>query len=174
MRIWSLFFLLSVVGPLSAHEGHDHGDAPQPEAGSIAPRFEARSDVFDVVGVLRGSDFLIYVDRAASNQPVLEAAIELESGKHKVAIKATRAGPEGAFRLPAGALAAVGEYPLTLTVEAGDAADLLSSRFLHVAVTEVKTPGAATGKGSGTPLYVAVAATVLAGLAAWWGLGRRG
>lgn len=121
----SLFLGLAAA---QAHEGHDHGAPPTPVAGSVAPRFEARADVFELVGVLVGADLILYLDRAVSNAPVDGAEIELESGAYKA--KAQRIDV-GTYRVQAGPLATAGKHALTLSAQAGDDADLLTATFDH-------------------------------------------
>jgi F0F1-type ATP synthase assembly protein I len=121
-------FLMLASGHATAHEGHDHGDDPQPVVGTVAPRFEARSDLFEVVGVLQGDDIVLYLDNATNNAPLLEGEIEIESaglqGK-------AQADAHGVFRFKAGGLAKPGNHALTLTITANDEVDLLSANFEH-------------------------------------------
>ncbi|MGL5001383.1 MAG: hypothetical protein ACRDAM_00405, partial [Casimicrobium sp.] len=55
---------LAVAGP-----GHDHGDAVPTAAASALPRFTAQSDLFDAVGVLGKDELVVFIDRAATNEP---------------------------------------------------------------------------------------------------------
>lgn len=116
--------LLPLSWPLLAHEGHDHGAAAKPADVRLAPRFEARSEELEIVGVLAGKDLVIYLDRADSNAPIQGAQIEVEGP----GIKGVAAGlADGVYVLSAAALAQAGKYPLTLTVQVGEIADLLSA-----------------------------------------------
>lgn len=121
-------FLMLASGHATAHEGHDHGDDPQPVVGTVAPRFEARSDLFEVVGVLQGDDIVLYLDNATNNAALLEGEIEIEStglqGK-------AQADAHGVFRFKAEGLAKPGNHALTLTITANDEVDLLSATFEH-------------------------------------------
>lgn len=154
MKVWSMvLFLLFGFGVAHAHDGHDHGDAPSPVTGGIAPRFEARSDLFELVGVLQGDDVVIYLDRAADNAPVMQAGIEIESGAFK---GEAVPGNAGEFRLKAGPLAQPGKHPLTITVSAGDDADLLT------ATLDTVFPESVAVKSSfSNPMAYAVAVAVL-------------
>jgi cobalt-zinc-cadmium efflux system membrane fusion protein len=147
-----------------AHDGHDHGDTPAPVAVSIAPRFEARSELFELVGVLRGAELVLYLDRAADNAPVPQATIEIESGAFK---GQAQAASDGTFRLAADALAQPGQHALTITVESGTEVDLLNARFGHA-------PQAVTASA---PTIVPVAgygaAALLLGLALAWSFFKR-
>lgn len=142
-----LFSALLGVSPLRAHEGHDHGDGARAvaPAASATARFSARTDVFELVGVLAAGELWIYLDRADNNAPVDQAEVELESGGYKA--RAERSAP-AVYRLKAGPLATAGRHAVTLSVSAGDDADLLVVRFdntpaapaVTAAATEVRRP----------------------------------
>ena len=122
---------LSVMGvvlvPLSvwAHGGEDHGDAPAPVAiASSAPRLSTHTDQFELAGVLQGKVLTLYLDRFDTNTPVAHAQIELESGAWKGV--ATETAP-AVYSVPAELLAQAGKHPLAITVQTGDATDLLDA-----------------------------------------------
>src|SRR5262245_21724535 len=77
--------LLALVIAAPAHEGHDHGP-PEAVAGQLAPRVSARSEVFELVGILRGERLVIYLDRFASNEPVTTADIAVTIGDDAEAV----------------------------------------------------------------------------------------
>ena len=56
----------------AAGEGHAHTDA--------GPRIDAFSQVFELVGRLQGDELSILVDRYATNEPVLDASLEVHLG----------------------------------------------------------------------------------------------
>lgn len=149
MNLPVLFMLLLLATAGYAHEGHDHGgDAPLP-ASTVAPRFETRSDLFELVGIMDGEVLWLYLDKADSNEPITQAAIEIESSAFK---GKALASPDGVFRLTAPALAKPGQHVLTVSVEAGEDADLLTARFeMNVAGTNTAEPANAAkglmGKG---------------------------
>jgi len=111
----------------------EHLDAPATmRAASALPRVEAKSEAFELVAELRASELTILVDRYESNEPVLGAKLEVESG----AFKAT-----AAFRAEQGdyvvtdaamlkALAAPGEHGLVFTLVAGKDSDLLDGTLV--------------------------------------------
>lgn len=115
--------------PAIAGPGHDHGDeTPAAVDGPTSPRFEAHSDLFEAVGVLEGDHLSLFVDRFADNAPVLKAKVELESG-------ATKAVGEfheehGDYGFAAGSFTKPGNYPITLTVTAGDEVDVLAANLV--------------------------------------------
>lgn len=124
LLVLAFSFSTAVAGP-----GHDHGDeAPAASTGPASPRFEAHSDLFEVVGVLDGHDLSVFVDRYADNAPVLKAKVELESGN----TKATGEFHEdnGDYKFAASAFEKAGSYPVTLTVTAGDDVDILAANLV--------------------------------------------
>ena len=126
MRFPVVFMLLLFASVSHAHEGHDHGDEAPPPVSSVAPRFEARGDLFELVGILDGKALWLYLDKADSNEPIEQASIEIESGSF---MGKAFASPGGVFKLMAPALAEPGQHALTITVEAGEDSDLLTARF---------------------------------------------
>jgi hypothetical protein len=108
-----------------AGEGHDHGDAKPVAGGPALPRFTAQSDAFEAVGVLLTDEFSVLVDRTASNEPVLNATIELESGTIKQIGKFH--ADHGDYSFDAKPFLKAGVYPITLTIKAGTDTDLLAA-----------------------------------------------
>ena len=85
MKTSALLSLLGLLVALSATAGpghdHDHDhDAPAATAPAALPRFAASSELFELVGVLDGKTLTLYLDRAATNEPLTQAALELELG----------------------------------------------------------------------------------------------
>ena len=120
--------IATLLFPAWAGPGHDHGDAPAVAAGASTPRFTAHSDLFEVVGVLLTDELSITLDRYATNEPVLKAKVELESGSFK-AIAEFHAD-HGDFSVPAAAFKKPGTYAIVLTVTAGDQTDLLAGELV--------------------------------------------
>jgi len=74
----SLFLGLAVS---IAHEGHDHGDADKaPVVSSAYPRVAARSDLYEIVGILKDSQLSIFIDDAVTNEPITDAALQVTIG----------------------------------------------------------------------------------------------
>ncbi len=74
----ALAFSLSVS---LAHEGHDHGDEDTSAVASSAfPRVAARSDLYEVVGILKDGKLSIYIDDATSNEPITDAKLQVTIG----------------------------------------------------------------------------------------------
>lgn len=107
-----------------ADEGHGGpGASPSALPATFAPRVEAQSESFELVGVLEDGKLTLYLDRFATNEPVTGAAIEIESG----AFKATaQSSGEGIYSTAAAALTEPGQYPLVFTIRAAGETDLLN------------------------------------------------
>ncbi len=150
--------LLALAMPLLAHEGHDHGAAAKPADVRLAPRFEVRSEEFELVGVQAGKDLIVYLDRAADNAPIHGAQIEIE-GPGVKGVAAEMA--DGVYQLSAPALAQAGQYPLTITVQAGDIVDLLAA---SLEIGEIAAAASETGQPAGNWwLYAGAPLLLLAG-----------
>ena len=106
-------------------DGHTHGGAVPPEViADVAPRTSTQSDEFELVAVLAAGKLTLYLDRYTDNAPVPDAEIEVESGAFKAV--AAQIAP-GVYAVPGQAFANPGKHPLTISVQAGDTADLLSA-----------------------------------------------
>ena len=121
--------------PAAAHEGHDHGAAPEPVAAAL-PRAEAHSDLFEIVAILQpGGALTVTLDRYADNSP-LDGAVTLTLDGQEVA--AERQGI-GLFVARHPLLERPGRLDLVFTVTAGEDMDLLT------ATLEVPAPAVASG-----------------------------
>lgn len=152
--------------PARAGEGHDHGDAPATSSGPVAPRFSAHSDLFEAVGVLAGGELSILIDRYDSNEPVLGAVVEIESGGFKA--KAAFHADHGDYSAPAESFAKPGTYAITLTVTAGDQTDLLAAELV---VPDPEAAHAHAGASHPRPRWLGgglAALLVLAGAGLAW------
>ncbi len=111
-----------------AHGDEDHGEknAPAAASASAGPRFEAHSDLFEVVGTVERDELTITVDRYASNEPVLSAKVEVELGSAK---GIANPGPGGSYSFKSAVLGQAGTLPVSLTIMAGKDADLLAAEL---------------------------------------------
>jgi len=129
LRALALFTALGLAAPVQAgpgHDGgHDHDDAPSLAAATAEPRFETHSDVFEVVGALTGGELVLWLDHYATNEPVPDARVELESGSYQAVGEFL--AERGLYRFEAAALALPGTHPITLTVTTAADADLLAA-----------------------------------------------
>jgi hypothetical protein len=159
----------------------EHLDSPSTaRAASSLPRVEAKSDAFELVAELGANALVIVVDRYESNEPVLGAKIEVETGSQK-AVAEFRA-EQGDYAVTDTAmiktLGEPGEHGLVFTLVAGKDSDLLDG-------TLVNAPGhAGHGDGHGhghghahghllERIAIGVAALSVIGGIAWWRLRRR-
>ncbi|MCC7116324.1 MAG: hypothetical protein IT520_18280 [Burkholderiales bacterium] len=141
----ALLFALAATAAL-AHEGHDHGDSPAPQAvaATLAPRATAATDAFEVVAILENAELSIYVDRYATNEPVVRAQVDVEGGG--VAGVAAERVP-GVYTIAAGALRAGARVPLTISIDAASASDLVALT-LDVPAAAPKAPVPAVAEAS--------------------------
>lgn len=132
MKHVRMFFLVTFIAlPAWAggdsSDGHTHAAPPVPAMVAPAqatPRAVAATEDFEVVAVLEGKQLVVYVDRFASNEPVAKAKVEVEGAGLKGL--AGEAAP-GTYVMAVAAAIAPGKHPLTISIEAGDTADLLSA-----------------------------------------------
>lgn len=126
----------ALAGPGAHGPNGEHLDGPTTvRAASALPRVEAKSESFDLVAELRAGELAIVVDRYESNEPVLGAKLEVESGSQK-AVAAFRA-EQGDYVVTDAALlkalAAPGEHGLVFTLVAGKESDLLDATLVGTA-----------------------------------------
>lgn len=115
--------------PTWAHGGEEHGH-PEDMAPAAAqphpqgPRASAQSEEFELVAALADKTLTVYLDHYASNAPVADAQIELESGAVK---QVARQAEPGVYVLPGEGFARPGKYPLVFSIQTADSADLLTA-----------------------------------------------
>ena len=179
--------LASAAAPGAHGPDGEHLDGPGNAAtGSALPRVDAKSEAFELVAQLRAGELAILIDRFETNEPVLGARLEVESGALK-AVAAFRA-EQGDYVVTDAALlkslAAPGEHPLVFTLVAGKDSDLLDGTLV-IARRATPTPGAGNDHGhdhaNGHSHGLERAAWIGAGIAglgllsgiAWWRQRRR-
>ncbi|MES2091723.1 MAG: hypothetical protein V4532_17365 [Pseudomonadota bacterium] len=129
-----------------AHGGEDHGEvAAAPVQVGQAPRAAAQTDDFELVMVLTGAQvsgepehdhpavppvLTLYLDRFATNAPVGGATVEVESGAFKAVAKQVE---PGVYTVAGQTFAKPGRYPLTVSVQTDDGADLLEASLQYEA-----------------------------------------
>nr|WP_297354138.1 hypothetical protein [uncultured Caldimonas sp.] len=147
---WMTALALSAASILAhAHGDEPHGDEPHPPVAvpAGAPRFEAATDAFEMVGRLENGALTLFINRFETNEPVLQAQVELESGPLK-AVAAYQADQGSYVITDAGLLAALnqpGEHPVVVTLTLGNEADLLDATLTLAAdqddhAAEPRTP----------------------------------
>ncbi len=141
--IIKLLCLMAMATPaLSAPGAHgpngEHLDGPATATGGTdaAPKMEAKSEDFELVATLSGGELSILIDRYQTNEPVLDAKLELESGGLKAIAKFHADHGDYAVDDPAllKALSQPGAHPLLITLIAGKESDLLEGT-LNVSTT---------------------------------------
>ena len=147
------------AGPGAHGPGGEHLDGPAPvlSAGASVPRAEAKSELFELVARIEGGALSILIDRYDTNEPVLDASIEVESGNVKA--KAAFRKEQGDYVIADPAvvklLATPGSHPLVFTVSAGKDSDLLEG-----AMQVAGGDGGARGRAS----YATIAAWIFGAL----------
>ncbi|WP_157265254.1 hypothetical protein [Azohydromonas aeria] len=145
-----LFTLGLVLGAWAAaalaHGGEDHGPPATVNARPLLPRVTAHSDLFELVGVLEpGGRLLLWLDAAATNEPVAGATVEAEGAG--INARAAEVSP-GVYEIRLPQAPAAGQHPFTFTVQAGDDMDLLGAPLV-VGKAEADAPAAAVAAGTG-------------------------
>ena len=121
--VFSILLLLLLLAPaVWASPGHDHGDESAVATGTASPRVTSHSDLFELVGVVDKGEMTIFLDRYATNEPVKDAKIEIETGNIK-GVAAVQ--PDGSYVFKNDVLTKPGELAVSFTVVAGQDADLL-------------------------------------------------
>lgn len=123
--------LSAVAGPGAHGPNGEHVDAPTVAAGagSSRPRFEAKSEQFELVATLGSGEFSMLIDRFATNEPVLKAQVEVESGGLKATAKFHddigdyAVADEAMLKL----LGKPGDHAIVITVINGNESDLLDA-----------------------------------------------
>lgn len=144
----------------------EHLDGP---AGTVArgnaPRFETKSEGFELVGRLSGGELSMFINRYETNEPVNGAKVELELGKLKAVApfhsdQGDYAVADEAFLK---ALAQPGDHALVITIVAGNDADLLEGTL----TVPANAPGSEHHHAWERPAIIAggVVAVVLASVA---------
>lgn len=124
LGLFGLLGLWALPGLAFAHGGEDHGDAKIAAAApSARPRLEASSPDFQIVAILHDQVLVFYLDRYATNEPVLNARMTVESdGQSQSAV----AGTGGAYPVNAiAAWATPGTHEVIVTVDAEGVSDIL-------------------------------------------------
>jgi hypothetical protein len=153
-------------GPDGEHldgAGHAHS------VSSAAPRMEAKSEDFELVATLADDELSILIDRFATNEPVLGATVEIQTGEVKAVAKfhadhGDYAVADAGFLK---ALAVPGEHALVVTVNTGKESDLLDG------VLKVEAPSAEHAHGVPRWLWGTGAVIVLAAAVGWVWARRR-
>ena len=118
------------AGPGAHGPNGEHLDSPKTDNSMQAGlRIEANSDLFELVATLTGGELFIFIDRFVTNEPLLQAQVEVESGSLKAQAKFRAEIGDYLIDDPAllQKLSTPGEHPLVITVIAGKDSDLLDA-----------------------------------------------
>lgn len=179
----------AVAAPGAHGPNGEHLDGPTAmRAASSLPRVEAKSETFELVAELRSGELAILIDRYETNEPVLGATLEVESGSLK-AVAAFRAEPGDYAVTDAAmlnALATPGEHGLVFTLVAGKDSDLLDGTLVAAAGSDAAAAKNDHGHAHGGDdhghdheleraawIGAGIAALGLIGGGAWWRQRRR-
>lgn len=119
----------AVAGP-----GHSHDEpAPTQGTGPAAPKIQAHSEVFEVVGILEGKTLSIFLDDYATNAPIERAKIEIEAVRGEPAAKTIKTtlelSEDGVFKWTDSAFAEPGVWAVSFTISAANQVDLLAGEL---------------------------------------------
>lgn len=165
------------TGSAYAHGGEDHS-SPEPALAAAAPsglpRASATTEDFEIVAVLEAQPprLVIYLDRAASNEPADKATLEVEGAG--LTAKAVETAP-GVYAVSLPQPLLPGAHALNFTVQSPAGADLIAAT-LDVPAASTGAPPPATSRFG--PITMTAAwlggAALLAGAGlAFWLLRRR-
>lgn len=118
------------AGPGAHGPNGEHLDSPKTDNPMQAGlRIEANSDILELVGTLAGGELSIFIDRFVTNEPLLQAQVEVESGALKAQAKFRAEIGDYTIDDPAmlQKISTPGEHPLVITVIAGKDSDLLDA-----------------------------------------------
>ena len=119
----------------NAHEGHDDAAPGMPAVlDGGAPRVEANSDLFEIVAVIESGVMTLYLDRYATNEPITNAAIDVEIGAAK---GVAEPNADGTYTFKDPLLARPAQLPVTFAIAAGSEGDLLTA---EVVIADPNTP----------------------------------
>jgi hypothetical protein len=176
LTVSAVLFAISPAGASPGAHGpngeHLDGAAATATAGT-APRFEAKSEAFEMVGRLSGGELSMFINRYDTNEPVDKAKVELELGNLKATApfhedQGDYAVADEAFLK---ALAKPGQHALVITLVAGKDSDLLEGTLV---VPEAGADDHGHEHGLSRRVLAGVAAfVVLAALAIGWRLRTR-
>lgn len=160
-----------LAGPGVHGPGGEHLDTPSTAAASgNTPRVEASSETFELVGQLYAEELSLLIDRFETNEPLLEAQVEVESGSLKAVAKFH--ADHGDYAVDDERLLALlrqpGAHALVFTIVKGQESDLLDATLV--------TQGAAAAEQAGLawrPLLAAGGVLLLASGLLLFGRRRR-
>jgi RND family efflux transporter MFP subunit len=144
-RIATLCCVASIalgVSALFAHEGHDDDATRSALASSTYPRVTANSELYELVGIVRGKRLSIYLDHFATNESVSDAKVKVAIGDAEpVDAEPTE---NGIYTIPFPRLARTGSVEVVFSVTATNGDDLLVGALTLPSDTEPSDAGASS------------------------------
>ena len=139
-HIWPALLLALLPLAVLAHGDEDHSADAKSKVLASAPtppttdgqRWEINSPEVELLGILREGKLTLYADHYATNAPLVDAKIELESSGHTVQAEAAA---DGSYRVAADWLKQPGKHEVVVSVRAGELQDLLISSLEVPAAT---------------------------------------
>ena len=173
---------IALAAPGAHGPNGEHLDSPAQQtaaSGSSVTRFEAKSETFELVGALRDDELSMLINRFETSEPVLDAKVEVESGKMKAVARfhadlGDYSVDDAAFLK---AMKAPGEHALVITVMAGAESDLLDGT-LQVGGGRTGTnadahgPAQEDGRYFGLPIGAWIAIVLAAVVGLGWAIFR--
>lgn len=166
---------IAVASPGAHGPNGEHLDAALTAgATSSAPRFEAKSEDYELVGRLQGGEFSMFINRFATNEPVDQAKVEVELGQLKAA--APYHSDQGDYAVAdekfLAELGKKGSHALVITILDGKESDLLDGT-LEVGATQAAAEATHAHGDENALLFGALAIAALAAVGGLgWLLGR--
>lgn len=163
--------LPALAGPGAHGPNGEHLDAAaQATTGAHAgPRLEAKTEQFELVATLAGGELSLLIDRFETNEPLLGAAVEVESGGLKAPARFHTDHGDYAVDDPAmlKLLGQPGTHALLITVLAGQESDLLDGTLKVAAAAPASHASSAWGTAA---KWLGAGLAMLLGLLLFWRL----
>ncbi|RDI10105.1 hypothetical protein [Comamonas sp. AG1104] len=166
---------IALASPGAHGPNGEHLDAaPTAGATSSAPRFETKSENYELVGRLQGGEFSMFINRFATNEPVDQAKVEVELGQLKAS--APYHSDQGDYAVAdekfLAELGKKGSHALVITILDGKESDLLDGT-LEVGATQAAAEATHAHGEENALLFGALAIAALAAVGGLgWLLGR--
>jgi RND family efflux transporter MFP subunit len=117
--------IAALVATIACSVAHDDGgEAPAAGAARPWPRITAKSEVYELVGILKGDRLTIYVDRLADNEPVVDASVTVWTGEEEPIEAASQA--DGTYTVASDRFKGTGPLSLAIAVTATCGEELLA------------------------------------------------
>lgn len=136
----AVMVLMILPLPTFAHGGEDHGDeakTPMSLPGATGSLLELTSPDVELSGEFQDGKLTLYADHYATNEPIANAKIELESDGRK--LQMSTAG-NGIYTVTADWFKQPGKHNVVVSITAGDLEDLLVGTF-EIPVATIATHG---------------------------------